>query len=110
MKTCLECGRQMDDNAQVCPHCGCPAPNASSRVYMDEEVLHQGKSTDAEAIVSGIAESVLFWAKILSWSVLILGPLYGIIMCSIQGGYSWEGLPVFIIYPIFLFFIIGECK
>lgn len=90
----------MDDNAQTCPHCGCPAPNASARTFMNEDVLHQGKSTDAEAIVSGIAESVLFGAKILSWLGLIFGPIYGTIVCSIKG------LPVIILCSIFYFFFI----
>lgn len=68
----------MDDNAQTCPHCGCPAPNASARTFMNEDVLHQGKSTDAEEIVGDVADSVRRYCKIMAWISLILFPLYGI--------------------------------
>ena len=63
---CKECGYQMDDNVQVCPNCGHPTENASASAFMDKDVLNQGKSTEAESIISGVAASILKWGNILS--------------------------------------------
>lgn len=65
-KVCKECGHQLDDNAQLCPNCGCPCENASASAFMDKDVLNKGKRTDAESIISDVAEAILKWSKIVS--------------------------------------------
>lgn len=79
-KVCKECGHQMDDNLQVCPNCGCPVKTKSVSDSMDKTVLSQGKNTDAEAVVSEVAETVLKWGNILSIIAAIYCCLGGIIV------------------------------
>lgn len=78
-KVCKECGHQMDDNVQVCPNCGCPVKSKSVADSMDKTVLSQGKSTEAEATVTEVAETVLKWGNVLSIIVAIYFVLGGII-------------------------------
>jgi uncharacterized membrane protein YvbJ len=80
-KTCKECGCQMDDNAQACPQCGCPAENASASVYMDANVLNEGKSTEAESTISNYAESILKWGNVLSILLPVLCIIKTIVGC-----------------------------
>lgn len=75
-KVCKECGHQIDDNVQVCPNCGCPVENASASVFMNSNVLNQGKSTEAESVISNYAESIVKWGNVLA----ILLPIYYIIL------------------------------
>lgn len=79
-KVCKECGHQIDDNVQVCPNCGCPVENASASVFMNSNVLNQGKSTEAESVISNYAESILKWGNVLA----ILLPIYYIITAIIN--------------------------
>lgn len=95
-KVCKECGHQLDDNVQICPNCGCPAENASTSAFMDKDVLNQCKSTDAEAIVSDIAQNVLTWCKILSWFSLVFIVIGGIATAGSVGGSAWYLLPIYI--------------
>lgn len=92
-KVCKECGHQMDDNVQVCPNCGCPVENASASCLTDEDVLNQGKSTDAESIISDLADSILKWGDIAAKIVPIFAFINSIISSislfysnSIMGG------------------------
>ena len=62
-KTCKECGHPLDDNAQICPNCGCPTENASASAFMDDTVLNEGKSTEAESTISVLCRIV--WVKTL---------------------------------------------
>lgn len=80
-KVCKECGHQMDDNVQVCPNCGCPVENARASAFMDKDVLNQGKSTEAESIISDVAGTVLKWGNILS----VIAPIFVVIQ-SLVGG------------------------
>lgn len=79
-KVCKECGHQMDDNVQVCPNCGCPVENASASAFMNGNVLNQGKSTEAESVISNYAESILKWGNVLA----ILLPIYYIFIAIIN--------------------------
>lgn len=92
-KVCKECGHQMDDNVQVCPNCGCPVENASASAFMDKDVLNQGKSTEAESIISGVAASILKWGNILS----VIVPICTIFMSIAAIGMAREGGEVAII-------------
>ena len=65
-KTCKECGRQVDDNAQACPNCGNPMEEESVSAYMDEDVLAQGISTDAELTISSYANVILKFGYIVA--------------------------------------------
>ena len=79
-KVCKECGHQMDDNVQVCPNCGCPVENASASTFMNGNVLNQGKSTEAESVISNYADSILKWGNVLA----ILLPIYYIFIAIIN--------------------------
>lgn len=85
-KVCKECGHQMDDNVQVCPNCGCPVENASASAFMDKEVLNQGKSTEAESIISDVAGIVLKWGNILS----VIAPIFVVIQSLVGGANLME--------------------
>ena len=79
-KVCKECGHQMDDDVQVCPNCGYPMENAKASVFMEEEVLNEGKSTEAESTISELADGILKWGNILA----IFLPLLSIIKTLIN--------------------------
>ena len=112
-KTCKECGHQMDDNAQACPHCGCPAENASecpventsASDYMDTDVLNECKSTEAESTIKDYADAILKWGRILAICGGILNFLYvlinGIVMMA-NDEYGGTGMSIFytILSPI----------
>ncbi|MCF0125870.1 MAG: hypothetical protein HUJ68_09010 [Clostridia bacterium] len=83
---CEECGYQLEDNMQVCPKCGCPIKNASASVYMDNNILNKGMSTEAESIISEVAEIVLKWGNILA----IIVPIFIILNCLITGAMQLE--------------------
>ena len=103
-KVCKECGHQMDDNVKVCPNCGCPVKFKSVADSMDKIVLSQGKSTEAEAIVTEVAESILKWGKILSIVALVFVSLVGIILGASEP--EARGAIFSFVYAILLFFVI----
>lgn len=103
-KVCKECGHQMNDNAQVCPNCGCPVKSKSVADSMDKAVLSQGKSTEAEATVTEVAETVLKWGKLLSIFVPVGLALVGIGMGASEGNAG--GTLYTILYAVLLFFVI----
>ena len=96
-KTCKECGHPLDDYAQICPNCGCPTENASASAFMDDTVLNEGKSTEAESTISDLATSILKWGNILAVLVPIL-ILIGTAINSISAfSYSNDNVPAGII-------------
>ena len=96
-KTCKECGHSLDDYAQICPNCGCPTENASASAFMDDTVLNEGKSTEAESTISDLATSILKWGNILAVLVPIL-ILIGTAINSISAfSYSNHNVPAGII-------------
>lgn len=96
-KTCKECGHPLDDYAQICPNCGCPTENASASAFMDDTVLNEGKSTEAESTISDLATSILKWGNILAVLVPIL-ILIGTAINSISAfSYSNHNVPAGII-------------
>ena len=72
-ETCKECGYEVHDGAQVCPNCGSPMGKESVSDYMDDEVLAQGMSTDAESTLSIYARIILIVGQILVF-------IYGILL------------------------------
>lgn len=71
-KVCKECGHQMDDNVQVCPNCGCPVKTNKAATTIDEAVLSQGKSTEAEAVVMEVANGIIKWGNYFSVFAAVL--------------------------------------
>lgn len=71
-KVCKECGHQMDDNVQVCPNCGCPVKTNKAATTIDETVLSQGKSTEAEAVVTEVANGIIKWGNYFSVFAAVL--------------------------------------
>ena len=65
-ETCKECGYEVHDGAQVCPNCGSPMGEESVSDYMDDEVLAQGMSTDAESTISIYAKIILYWGRFVA--------------------------------------------
>ncbi len=51
----------------VCPKCGCPVKN----VTVNEDVLNQGKGTEAETVISNYAKSILKWGDIIAFIACI---------------------------------------
>jgi len=94
----------MDDNVQVCPNCGCPVKSKSVADSMDKAVLSQGKSTEAEATVMEVAETVLKWGNLLSLFVLIGGSFMGIVMGAKDG--DARAILYTVFYVVILFFVI----
>ena len=97
-KVCKECGHQMDDNVQACPNCGCPVENASASAFVNKDVLNQGKSTEAESIISDLAVSILKWGDIAAKIVPIFA-IFNSIVSSIglfYGGSILGGIFVII--------------
>lgn len=72
-KVCSECGHPLDDNANVCPNCGCPQENTSYSysANVNSDVLNKGKSTEAEELIGSLAEKILKYGKIAANIVLI---------------------------------------
>ena len=82
-KTCKECGHPLDDNTQICPNCGRPTETASASAFMDNTILNEGRSTEAESTISDLATSILKWGNILAkWVPIIM--LIGTVINSIQ--------------------------
>ena len=71
-KVCKECGHQMDDKLQVCPSCGCPVKSKDVADLMDKAVLNQGRSTEAEAVVTNVANGVVKWGNYVAVFTAIL--------------------------------------
>lgn len=109
-KECKECGHQMDDNAQVCPACGCPVEDASAAAYMQQWVLDEGKSTDAEEIVTDVAEKVRWLCKLFGWLSLIEAVVGGIICAATDSDMWWCMLMGIIVGPLLLalWFFLGK--
>ena len=90
-KICEECGHSIPNDATSCPNCGCPEGQVVNEEpiktndfnvdngVVDHSVLNFGRSTEAEAIVTDIANNILKWGNILAIVVPILYFIYGLI-------------------------------
>lgn len=114
-KICKECGHLMDDNAQSCPNCGCPAENASASAFMDADVLNEGKSTEAESTIKDYAESILKWGNILAiiiFVMCIISGLFAGITVMANGGstgmYVGIGIIAFYVLMSFIAYVITK--
>ena len=64
---CPECGCQINENTTECPSCGCPINSTS----VDEDLLNEGKSTEAESTIRDYANTILKWGNILAVIILV---------------------------------------
>lgn len=87
----------MDDNSTVCPKCGCPIKN----VTVKEDVLNEGKGTEAESVISDYANNILSWSRIIATIACV-----GQMIMSIVGVVSIseeEGAGAFLMFFLGLF-------
>lgn len=62
MIKCIECGNEIDDNAKICIHCGCPmSTNKVDRTSSDKKteetinnILYESKAVPVILIICGI--------------------------------------------------------
>ncbi len=103
---CEECGQMVSETAEFCPNCGCPIESVRSSTPVDGNVLNQGKSTEAESVITDYAESIRKWGNILSWCALIGYTIVGVVgVIQIP---SHQPLPLFygVLLGFFAFLII----
>ncbi|MCF0158955.1 MAG: hypothetical protein HUJ83_10655 [Veillonella sp.] len=87
---CNDCGTVFDESKGSCPNCGCPlsscspitsnGANQSSTQQPIDDVLTNGRRTDAEAVVTEIAENVLRWGELASKWLPFFYCIYSVIM------------------------------
>ena len=63
---CKNCGKEIDDNATVCIHCGVPTANAQ------QQPVVTGNKTNGLAI-AGLVLSILFWTSLIGLILSIVG-------------------------------------
>lgn len=73
MKFCTKCGKELFDEAVVCPGCGCPVGN-----FQKENTRSASVTVNNEEESPGLATA----ASVLSFFVPILGLIFGIISVS----------------------------
>ena len=76
---CPECGCQINENTTECPLCGCPINSTS----VDEELLNEGKSTEAESTIRDYANTILKWGNYLAIFNFIMTVIYGVGSCGL---------------------------
>ena len=93
---CNDCGTVFDESKGSCPNCGCPLsacyPTSFNGGYQSttqppmDDIRYNGRRTDAERIVTEIAENVLYWGeRAAKWFPIIIVVTYvisGIVMCA----------------------------
>ena len=121
-RICEDCGQAVPDNASACPNCGCPVPpqaepqkaqatsnngDAYSGV-IDHNVLNAGISTEAEATITVLANTILNWAEILAVLVPILNFIANLIPAINSGSSSAiiGAIVISIITGIIYYFVI----
>ena len=87
---CNDCGTVFDESKGSCPNCGCPlsacSPTSFNGGYQSttqppmDDILYNGKRTDAEAIVTEIAENVLRWGELAAKWLPIIYAIYSVAM------------------------------
>ena len=65
---CKNCGKEIDDNATVCVHCGVPTANAQQQ----QQPVVTGNKTNGLAI-AGLVLSILFWTSLIGLILSIVG-------------------------------------
>lgn len=97
----------MDDNSTVCPKCGCPIKN----VTVKEDVLNEGKGTEAESVISDYANNILSWSHIIA-IIACVGQIIRVCvgaasLSNIEGGEDPVILMLILgLFQAFLYFLI----
>ena len=72
MKYCTHCGTEINDEAVVCPNCGCPTDlyNANSGSNINTNSNNSGLATTAKVfMVIGCVISAFYWIIPLAWTI-----------------------------------------
>jgi uncharacterized membrane protein YvbJ len=72
MKYCTHCGTELNDEAVVCPSCGCPTDlyNANSGSNINTNSNNSGLATTAKVfMVIGCVISAFYWIIPLAWTI-----------------------------------------
>ena len=119
-RTCEDCGHSVPNDANSCPNCGCPVDSVKPEEpiktndfnvdngVVDHSVLNFGKSTEAEATVTDLANAILKWGEILAVLVPILNFIVSLISAaaSKSEGAIIGAVVISIIVGIIYYFII----
>lgn len=66
---CLKCGKEIDDNAMVCPYCNCPTENAGATI--DTSTIDPSiKSADSMGLISIVLGSI---GILFAWLIALIG-------------------------------------
>ena len=77
MKFCSHCGKEIDDNAVICPGCGCPVQSATANNTAANPAF--GQISNADVIVDGENPKIARLALVFSFLMPIVGLILGII-------------------------------